>query len=414
MPGWDPLLEEFWTAIRELDTPKIKRMLTGNPGIDVNAPLWTEEYSPILEAASKDEPELFRILLAHGADVHGVAYECYSVFDTESDEILDMAWQAGAIPSPEETRELLSRKAGSPEFQEYLASIKLPEDNCENLFKRIYDYRGSRIFEDILLPGADTVRARLQEMQSYARLSESPGTNGSGNRELYELYALSRVLDTVVLAFQAKPQKPIYNANWKNFMFGRISLGQFESFLDRCGLEAFRTQSFYPGLHEIHAASPADTESTDFEIMQSFWPGVRFGELIILREAVGVRASPSTLDAEYAPTAPLLFSYQRAYREARDLSHGWGSNSQWSTSLVRNYRVPSATDSGFDFYYNVDGEHDLDDELSVRHYLEAGDPTAAQLREILCHRQRLKAGLSYECFPAVDFRWRDQATRVGR
>ena len=35
--------------------------------------------------------------------------------------------------------------------------------------------------------------------------------------------------------------------------------------------------------------------------------------------------------------SPLYFAYQRNGRVARDLSHGWGSNSQWRTNFRRDY-----------------------------------------------------------------------------
>ncbi len=36
-----------------------------------------------------------------------------------------------------------------------------------------------------------------------------------------------------------------------------------------------------------------------------------------------------------------------------DLSHGWGSNSQWGTNFRRDYQIDG------ELYYNVDGRHDL-------------------------------------------------------
>jgi hypothetical protein len=36
-----------------------------------------------------------------------------------------------------------------------------------------------------------------------------------------------------------------------------------------------------------------------------------------------------------------------------DLSHGWGSNSQWRTAFRRDYQVAG------EVCYNTDGEHDL-------------------------------------------------------
>ena len=87
--------------------------------------------------------------------------------------------------------------------------------------------------------------------------------------------------------------------------------------------------------------------------MRSLWPGVRWGDLLMSREGVRVRAGVQHIHKSVAETSTLYFTYRRAYRDVSDLSHGWGHNSQWRTALRRFYCTAES------FHYNVDGKHDL-------------------------------------------------------
>src|SRR5262249_44186431 len=54
---------------------------------------------------------------------------------------------------------------------------------------------------------------------------------------------------------------------------------------------------------------------------------------------------------EIAEQSTLYFAYRRQHRKTNDLSMGWGSNSQWRTSIRRDYQ------SGRGWIYNVDGKN---------------------------------------------------------
>jgi hypothetical protein len=49
----------------------------------------------------------------------------------------------------------------------------------------------------------------------------------------------------------------------------------------------------------------------------------------------------------------MYWAYTRRNRPAADLSHGWGSNSQWATDFRRDYVTADA------YVYNVDGTINL-------------------------------------------------------
>ena len=79
-------------------------------------------------------------------------------------------------------------------------------------------------------------------------------------------------------------------------------------------------------------------------------PGGRGGERSLAKASTLL--SVSVLIEEDADEARRI-GWRTRNRPFQDLSHGWGSNSQWRTSFRRDYRI------GQEFHYNVDGKHDL-------------------------------------------------------
>jgi hypothetical protein len=110
------------------------------------------------------------------------------------------------------------------------------------------------------------------------------------------------------------------------------------------------------------------------------WPGFHFGDLLFCRAGVHVRAPSHLIDPTVATTSTLYFTFRREPRRTNDLSHGWGSNSQWRTGFGR-------------FYDDVDGHHLNWDGTT---YLGPGytrsprdvdeDLSADQRRNLLLHR----------------------------
>jgi hypothetical protein len=72
-------------------------------------------------------------------------------------------------------------------------------------------------------------------------------------------------------------------------------------------------------------------------VEEVLWPGFWFGDLLFSRAGVRVRAPQHLIDATVATTSTLYFTFRREPRRTNDLSHGWGSNSQWRTSFPRFY-----------------------------------------------------------------------------
>ena len=68
---------------------------------------------------------------------------------------------------------------------------------------------------------------------------------------------------------------------------------------------------------------------------------------MLCRAGVRVRGGRDHIKKEVAEKSTLYFTYSRKNRPVSDLSHGWGTNSQWRTSFRRDY-----VDESY-FYYNV-------------------------------------------------------------
>ncbi|OLF04812.1 hypothetical protein BLA60_38850 [Actinophytocola xinjiangensis] len=85
-----------------------------------------------------------------------------------------------------------------------------------------------------------------------------------------------------------------------------------------------------------------------------------------------IRAPRTLINPETATTSTLYFTHRRPTRRTDDLSHGWGSHSQWATAFPRFYQ----DDQGL--HFNHDGEHDLT--------TESTDPATEQRRELLLYR----------------------------
>ena len=74
------------------------------------------------------------------------------------------------------------------------------------------------------------------------------------------------------------------------------------------------------------------------------------------------------MSKEIAERSKLWWAYCRRLRAVEDMSHGWGSNSQWRTSFRRDYRF------GSELMFNVDGALDLG---------APAPPSDPRLRELL-------------------------------
>ncbi|WP_147256536.1 hypothetical protein [Pseudonocardia hierapolitana] len=91
-----------------------------------------------------------------------------------------------------------------------------------------------------------------------------------------------------------------------------------------------------PFHHEIFAVV-SDESAPAATVEDVLWPGHWYGDLLFSRAGVRVRAPGHLIDPVTATTSTLYFTFRREPRRTNDLSHGWGSNSQWGTEFPRFY-----------------------------------------------------------------------------
>jgi hypothetical protein len=249
---------------------------------------------------------------------------------------------------------------------------------------------------DILLDWAERLRPLMAHLARYApadaRLLRGPTIQD----DLWQLYALSRVSDLISLPFQppaADPrlQQPV----------PALSAMDYQAFWEALGLRLLTPSSYHPFFCEIAEVLQAPDDDAPIALRDVRWPGLMFGDLLIARAGVAVWGGAQHVRADIAPSSVLYFAHGRRYRFSNDLSHGWGSNSQWRTDFRRDY---VDTDR---YYYHVDGTFAAD--LPTPPELEAfpamrSEITPAQRVELVRNRCFITTDLpSDDRWPFDDF-----------
>ncbi|MES9602828.1 hypothetical protein [Actinomadura sp. NPDC000929] len=237
-----------------------------------------------------------------------------------------------------------------------------------------------RLYEDLLdhdgeprrfLAGRRrTVAAHLAGLAPLRRRERIPPGGCTGDDEhlwrMMKLYALSRVSDYLIEQGGAA----------HTHFFTEIGLTPFE-----------HAEAFSPFHHEISAVVQ-DPGATRVTVEEVLWPGFWFGDLLFCRAGVRVRAPRHLIDAAVATTSTLYFTFRRASRPAGDLSHGWGSQSQWRTSFPRFY----ADEAGL--HLNWDGAIDIGEDPPHRPAGRLEDEAPLdERRELLLHRCFVRTAL---------------------
>ncbi|MFI9360821.1 hypothetical protein ACIG5E_07135 [Kitasatospora sp. NPDC053057] len=241
--------------------------------------------------------------------------------------------------------------------------------NARALYEALLDTDGP--YEDVIGPwleqsAADGYRARL-------RTAATPHGHWWADDEdlLEELYALSRVSDYLLLDPQLPPYLHLFTA---------------------LGMTPFDTHSpFDPFLHEITEVEQAEDPNTPIEILDIRWPGLMLGELLFSRAGVRVRAGAAHAERGVADRWPIYWTHRRAHRPTRDLSQGWGNNSQWRTDFRLDYRTADGDLLNVAEDAPIDGRPDLDPDDYGNLGPDERLLTPAERRELLRHRTFLRA-----------------------
>ncbi|EYF00502.1 hypothetical protein [Chondromyces apiculatus] len=258
-----------------------------------------------------------------------------------------------------------------------------------SLHEALLDAPPERAVEEVLVPWIPRGREILDGLRHHARAT--PGAwardtraklHGRIEEDLQELYALSRVIDVLLLPFQSGPED-----TWAG---PALTLEQLTAFLTALGLQRQERSAFHPFQHEIVEVVASGDPGEPISVIETLWPGFRMGQLLIARAGVRVRGGGRHLDPRVAGRSTLHFTHRRRGRPTHDLGAGWGHNSQWRTRFRRDYE-----DAGV-CYYNVDGTLDAAaGELSFQdreELREGAEPelTAEERVELLVHRSFIK------------------------
>jgi hypothetical protein len=146
----------------------------------------------------------------------------------------------------------------------------------------------------------------------------------ASTEDLWRLYAFSRIVDLVL-------REP-----------------QFTEFMDFFPLQRIERDEFHPFFHEIVSVGEE----------KEYWPGYMLGDLLIIRSGRGIAPRPGIVK-ELAEQSTMYWTWRRKHRPVEDMSHGWGSNSQWRTRFRRDYLIDGHV------YYNVDAKERATDPESI-------------------------------------------------
>jgi len=211
------------------------------------------------------------------------------------------------------------------------------------------NYTGDALYHDVLEP--QEARAR----ESVAALSHHRTFGATANDgDLWEWYALSRLCDYLIAGLPLDIYESLPDREPP-----QIAPIEYEAFFDALGFAPIPTESepFHPFFHEIVRVIE-DAGATAPTIDREYWRGYMWGQMLFARAGVAVRCPPGYFDKGIAEKSCLYFTYYRRHRPTSDLSHGWGSNSQWRTHFRRDYHTGDA------FHFNVDGKYPLGDEAA--------------------------------------------------
>ncbi|MFD5465727.1 hypothetical protein ACFWIQ_23255 [Kitasatospora sp. NPDC127059] len=262
--------------------------------------------------------------------------------------------------------------------------------NARALYEALLDTDGP--YEDVIGPWL--AQAMAADYRARLQAATTPHDHWWADDPdlLEELYALSRVSDFLLLDPQLPPYLHLFTA---------------------LGMTQIGPSPFDPFLHEITEVEQADDADAPIEILDGGvrWPALMLGELLFSRAGVRVRAGAAHAERGVADRWPLYWTHRRAHRPTRDLSQGWGNNSQWRTDFRLDYRTPAGDLLNVAESAPIDGDPSRDPDDYGNLGPDERLLTPAERRELLRHRTFLRTPATPAASPgwAADlwpFEWR--------
>ena len=216
------------------------------------------------------------------------------------------------------------------------------------LYRSLHEYDGSDAYTDLLESWPDNNADECRWIADFhARTNDN--WDIATNEDLCRLYALFRVTSTLLLRFQSG------RADGTDYQGPAITIEGFQRFHEQLGLRVPDVLEYHPFFHEILSVSPAPHEDSPIHLAEYAWPCLMLGDMMFCRAGCAVTGGASHVVKKIAESSQLYWTYRRKDRPHNDLSHGWGTNSQWRTAHRRDYR------SADRYHFNVDGRQSLND-----------------------------------------------------
>lgn len=243
-----------------------------------------------------------------------------------------------------------------------------------DLYEALLDHDGDSALKDVLLPWVDEQDGERRFLERFAVPCDRHGWPSATDEDLCRLYAAGRVNELLLLAFQPATEPAGAPSG------AAIDLRGYVRFMGCLGFRVVNRPAFDPFFHEIVTAG-ATVGSEEITITSEHWPTLMLGDLLFSRAGCSILAPTRRLDPSIATRSTLHWAHRRRYRPTRDLSVGWGSNSQWRTRFRRDYRT------GGMLHFNVDGTVDAAEAVhSDARNRSRQDLTAEERIELLTHR----------------------------
>lgn len=211
--------------------------------------------------------------------------------------------------------------------------------SLRELYRAVCEYESEKIWQEVFL--ANWVA--LEPAGQYFREIRDRDCSTKPWPELLagesmNLYCASRLSDLLLLSFQSGDL---------DYAGIGTTLENYTELFTHLGFDIVEPSRFHAFSCEV--VEVAQSEHADVEIIEMLWPAVMLGNMMFARAGVRVKAPSHILTKGIADRSCLYWTYRRKYRTANDLSHGWGSNSQWSTDFRRDFDLSDR------YAYNVDG-----------------------------------------------------------
>jgi hypothetical protein len=187
-------------------------------------------------------------------------------------------------------------------------------DSFARLYFEILEHEGPQnLYDAVLLPWQETASAIMDVLAPYGSAAAmqwrlwTPERNSYDQLQegLWELYALSRVSDLLLLPFQPPSSA---SSDWAGPAITAEERRMFFGFL---GMTPIHQESFWPFFHEVVEVEQAPDDDEPISVLEERWPGFMLGQLLICRAGVRVRGGRQHIRKEIAERSTLYWTQAR-------------------------------------------------------------------------------------------------------